>query len=185
MVDFDICIIGSGAGGGPVAFTLAKAGYKVVVLEKGPWFKTEDFAKDELACCRRSYFTPNLLDERHVVEEKSDSGWSAESTYDSGWDFWNGNMVGGSSNLMSGYFHRVKPKDFKLLSEFGAIEGANVADWPISYDDLEPYFSLVEKVIGVSGKVVQHKHLEPRSTKDFPYPPLAENEISSWIDKAS
>ncbi|MCB9058678.1 MAG: GMC family oxidoreductase [Calditrichae bacterium] len=184
MSDFDVCVIGSGAGGGPVAYTLASAGFKVVVLEKGKWFKTADFSKDEIACCRRSVYTPNLRDERHVVEEKADEGWSAESTFDSGWDFWNGNMVGGSSNLMSGYFHRLKPKDFRLLSEFGKIEGANVVDWPVSYDELEPYYTMVEQIVGVSGKVVNHKFLEPRSTTDFPYPPLAENPVSGWIDNA-
>ncbi len=185
MQDFDICIIGSGAGAAPVAYTLALAGKKVVVLEKGPWFKRDDFSKDEMGCCRRSVFTPNLSDEQHVIEEEYDDGsWRGESTFDSGWDFWNGNMVGGSSNLMSGYFHRMKPKDFRLLSEFGPIKGANIVDWPISYDEMEPYFEMVERVVGVSGKVVQHPHLEPRSTKDYPYPPLAVNKISSWIDKA-
>lgn len=186
MNDFDVVVIGSGAGGAPVAYTLALAGKKVLVLEKGPWFKKEDFSKDEIACCRRSMFTPSLMDERHVIEEEyKDGSWKGESTYDSGRDFWNGNMVGGSTNLMSGYFHRLKPKDFKLLSEFGPIEGANVADWPITYDDLEPYYTLVEKVVGVSGKVIEHPHLEPRSTKDFPYGPLAENPVSAWLDKAS
>ncbi|MEN8109126.1 MAG: FAD-binding protein, partial [Pseudomonadota bacterium] len=50
--DIDVCVIGSGAGGGPVALTLAEAGYSVVVLEKGPWFTEQDFYKDEIACCR-------------------------------------------------------------------------------------------------------------------------------------
>jgi len=185
MTDFDVCIIGSGAGAGPVAYTLANAGYKVVVLEKGPWFKTEDFSKDEMAFSRRSVFTPNLQDEQHVIQDiNNDGDWTSEATYDSGWDFWNGNMVGGSSNLMSGYFHRLKPKDFRLLSEFGPIDGANIADWPITYEDLEPYYALVESIIGVSGKVIDHKFQEPRSTNDFPYPPLAVNEISNWIDSA-
>jgi hypothetical protein len=40
---------------------------------------------------------------------------------------------------MSGFFHRLKPVDFRLRSEFGPIKGANVVDWPIGYDDLEPY----------------------------------------------
>ena len=185
MTDFDVCIIGSGAGASPVAYTLANAGYKVVVLEKGPWFKTEDFSKDEMAFSRRSVYTPNLQDEQHVIQDQNDDGdWVGKATFDSGWDFWNGNMVGGSSNLMSGYFHRLKPKDFRLLSEFGPVAGANIADWPISYEDLEPYYAMVESVVGVSGKVIDHKFQEPRSTTDFPYPPLAENEVSNWIDKS-
>lgn len=183
MPEFDLCVVGSGAGAAPIIFRFAEAGKKVLVLEKGPWFKTEDFSKDELVASRRSVYTPNLRDEPQVIEEEnSDNEWEAESTYNSGWDFWNGNMVGGSSNLMSGYFHRLKPNDFRLLSEFGEIEGANVVDWPISYEDLEPYYAMVESIVGVSGKVVEHPFLEPRSTPDFPYPPLAVNEMSNWID---
>ena len=182
---YDVCIIGSGAGGGPVALTLAKAGYSVVVLEKGPWFTENDFYKDELACCRRSVYTPKLADEQHVIEDSdSDGNWVGEATSDSGWDFWNGNCVGGSSNLMSGFFYRLKPEDFRLRSEFGAIKGANIVDWPISYDDLEPYYTLVEKEVGVSGRFTDHPFAEPRSSKDFPYPPTTEHPISRQIDEA-
>ncbi len=183
--DFDVCVIGSGAGAGPVIWRLTRAGYSVVVLEKGPWFKREDFSKDELACCRRSHYTPNLRDEQHVLEEQSEAGdWRAIPTSESKRDFWNGNMVGGSSNLMSGYFHRLKPRDFRLLSEFGPIDGANLTDWPIDYDELEPYYTLVERVVGVSGSVTPHPHLEPRSNPDFPYPPSVEHPVSAWIDEA-
>lgn len=83
---------------------------------------------------------------------------------------------------MSGFFHRLKPVDFKLLSTFGPIKGANIADWPISYGDLEPYYTKVESVVGVSGRVVDHPHQEPRSTKDFPYPPTQENPVTDLID---
>lgn len=182
---YDICIIGSGAGAGPVALTLAKAGHSVVVLEKGPWFTENDFYKDELACCRRSVYTPKLSEEQHVIEDTDSNGnWVAESTSDSGWDFWNGNLVGGSSNLMSGFFYRLKPEDFRLLSEFGSIKGANVADWPISYEDLEPYYTLVETEVGVSGRVTDHPFAEPRSSKDFPYAPTQEHPICRFFDEA-
>lgn len=183
MSDFDVCIIGSGAGGGPVALTLAEAGYSVIVLEKGPWFRENDFYKDEMACCRRSVYTPELRDEQHVIDKMKDGAWKATPTSESGWDFWNGNCVGGSSNLMSGFFHRLKPVDFQQQSIFGSIDGANRVDWPITYDDLAPYYDKVERVVGVSGKFEPHKNIEPRSG-DFPYPPTREHAVSDWIDKA-
>lgn len=183
---YDVCIVGSGAGAGPVIHELSKAGLKVVVLEKGPWLKTEDFSKDEMVATRRSIYTPNLKDECHVLVKQNKEGkWMRQSTYSSGRDFWNGSAVGGSSNFMSAYFHRLKPVDFRLKSEFGEIEGANIADWPIRYEDLEPFYTKTEELVGVSGKVVPHKHQEPRSTKDFPYPPLAENVFSTWLDGAA
>lgn len=183
MADFDVCVIGSGAGAGPVAWTIAKVGYSVVVLEKGPWFSEKDFFKDELACCRRDVYTPLLKDEQHVIEEKNDEDkWEAIPTSVSGENYWNGNCVGGSSNFMSGFFYRLKPEDFRLLSTFGPIEGANIVDWPISYEDLEPYYTQVESVVGISGNIIPHKYLEPRSTKNFPYPPTLEHPISKQID---
>lgn len=181
MNEYDICIIGSGAGGSPVALTLAQAGAAVVVLEKGPWYTEKEFFKDEMGDL---YYTPKLSEEQHVLEQRSAGAWQSQATAESGWSFWNGNMVGGSSNLMSGFFTRLKPDDFRLRSAFGAIPGANVVDWPISYDDLEPYFAKVESVVGVSGRVVQHPHAEPRSTPDFPYPPTQEHMLSKVIDRA-
>ncbi len=184
--DYDACVIGSGAGGGAVTFALAQAGYTVVLLEKGPWFTEKDFYKDEIACCRRRVYVPGKRDEPHMVEtrEDDDRPWQARPTQETDWDFWNGSCVGGSSNFMSGFFHRLKPVDFRLRSTFGPIEGANVVDWPISYDDLEPYYAKVEREVGVSGRVVAHPHLEPRSTPDFPYPPTREHPIAKDIDAA-
>jgi len=188
-INYDICIVGSGAGASPVAYTMAKAGAKVLVLEKGPWLTEKEFYKDELTISIHDAYNPKLVDEQHVVEEEYEdedghSFWQGEKTSDSGWSWWNGAVVGGSSNFMSGYFHRLKPIDFRLKSEFGEIKGANVADWPISYDELEPYYAMVEREVGVSGRVVKHPHQEPRST-DFPYPPIAEVPMSSWIDEAA
>ncbi len=182
---YDFVIIGSGAGAGPVIYELSKAGKQILVLEKGPYFRTSDFRKDELTATRRSVYTPPLQNEFHVIVQTNGNGTVEEqSTFDSGWDFWNGNMVGGSSNIMSGYFHRMKPVDFKLLSRYGEIPGANMVDWPIDYEELEPYYTKVEQIVGVSGKVVKHKFAEPRSTPEFPYPPLRVNIVSSWIDEA-
>ena len=181
----DICIIGSGAGGSPIAYELANAGFSVVVLEKGEDYTESDFSKDEIGVTRRDMFTPPLSEQKHIINEyKADGTFTRYDGEKSGWNFWNGSMVGGSSNLMSGYFHRLKPNDFKLKSVYGEIKDANVVDWPISYEDLEPYYDKVEKVVGVSGKIVKHKHLEPRSSADLPYPELQTNGVTQWFDAA-
>jgi len=182
---YDICIIGSGAGGAPVAYELSRAGFRVLVLEKGKEYREEDFNKDELAVSRRELFTPDLKEEQHVIYElDADKERKRYLGSEYGWSFWNGSMVGGSSNLMSGYFHRMKPNDFKPLSRYGKIEGANVVDWPLSYEELEPYYEKVEHVVGVSGEVVQHSFLEPRKSAKFPYPKLAESAVTKWFDRA-
>ena len=182
-VRYDICIIGSGAGGAPIAYELSNAGFNVVVLEKGKYYKEQDINKDELAVSRRELFTPPLKEQQHVINERNEDGSVTRyvgSEYN--WNFWNGSLVGGSSNLMSGYFHRMKPNDFKLRSIYGEIKGANVVDWPINYEDLEPYYEKVERVIGVSGEVKKHKFLEPRSTPNFPHVKLLENGVTKWFD---
>jgi len=180
----DVCIIGSGAGASPIAYELCKAGYKVTILEKGPWIKTKDFTKDEMVASKKDLYIPNLNDEYHEIVKEHDDGWYAKTTKKTGKDFWNGSAVGGSSNFMSGYFHRLKPVDFKLLSTYGPVENGNIADWPISYDELEPYYTKVDHLVGVSGQTIAHKNQEPRSEPDFPYPVLKTNIISTLLDKA-
>ena len=180
---YDVCVIGSGAGAGPIIYELSRAGLKVCVLEKGDIYNEKDFSKDELVV-RRSIYTPNLKDEYHTIEEKRENEWIKFPTYETGWSFWNGSLLGGSSNFMSGYFHRLKPNDFKLASTYGISKNSNIVDWPISYDEMEKYYLKVEEVVGVSGKVQEYEFCEPRSTKDFPYEALQENKIVNLIDKA-
>jgi choline dehydrogenase-like flavoprotein len=184
MSEYDVVIVGSGSSGGAVAYTLCKAGYKVAVLEKGRLIKREEFSKDELAYSRRDIVTPSLFDEYHTIEEKIDGKWVQTPTYESGWSFWNGNIVGGSSNLMSGMLHRMHPDDFRLRSKYGEIEGANVVDWPISYEELEPYYTLAEELVGISGKYKKHPFEPPRSTPDFSQPPTEENGVVKLFDKS-
>jgi len=181
---YDVCVIGSGAGAGPIIYELSLKGLKVCVLEKGDIYNEKDFSKDEIAVVRRPIYTPNLKDEYHTVEELIDGKWTKFPTYETGWSFWNGNLLGGSSNFMSGYFHRLKPNDFKLASTYKVPENSNIVNWPISYDDMEKYYEKVERVVGISGEVQEYEFMEPRSTKDFPYPALEENKIVNLIDKA-
>ena len=89
---YDICIVGSGAGASPVAYTLANAGAKVLVLEKGAWLTEKEFYKDELAISLRDAYNPKLEDEQHVIEEEyeneaGESYWQGEATSESGWSF--------------------------------------------------------------------------------------------------
>ena len=181
---FDVCIVGTGAGASGVAHKLVEAGMNVVMLERGGFYTEKEFSKDEIAYCKREIVTPSFKEAYHTIESLHNGKWEKSRTDESENTFFNGNIVGGSSNFMSGYFHRMKPKDFKLLSSFGAIEGANIVDWVSDYEEFEPYFEEVERFVGVSGKVTPYKHHEPRSTKDFPFPALDEHPISAKIDKA-
>jgi choline dehydrogenase-like flavoprotein len=181
----EICIVGSGAGAGPIAYELSHAGYQVVILEKGPWIKTEAFSKDEMSNSRKDVYASKTKEEPMMIHDRNKEKSIPYSNRDGGLSLWNGNCVGGSSNFMSGYFHRSKPQDFKLLSTYGSIKGANVVDWPISYADLEPYYAKVEQLVGVSGEVKKHMHIEPRSTSDYPYPPLKTNKIAQLLDNAA
>ena len=167
-----------------MGYTLAEAGKKVIMLERGDFYHRKDFSKDEVAFTKRDIVTPNLKESYHTIEDWEDDKWVKTPTYISESTFFNGNIVGGSSNFMSGYFHRLKPNDFRLKSVYGDIKGANIVDWVIDYNELEPYYDKVERLIGVSGKVTEYKYQEPRSTKDFPYPPLAEHSISKIIDNS-
>lgn len=173
----DVCIIGSGAGGAPMALELARAGFSVVVLEKGAHHKREDFVHDEILNSRRNFFMPLPWDEPHLLRrgpagkyERTNSAWTA-------------NCVGGGTVHMSGYFYRLKPIDFRQRSELGAIAGANVVDWPISYADLAPFYDRAEEELGVSGNAVPHPFAEPRS-RNYPLPPLEEHPIAQQVDQA-
>jgi choline dehydrogenase-like flavoprotein len=98
----DVVIIGSGAGGAPVAATLAESGARVLVLEKGPYYTSKDFIHDEVMTCRRNFWVPYIHDEPHTKRRNSTS--PAEKTGDG----WTSNCVGGATVHMSGFFYRLK-----------------------------------------------------------------------------
>jgi choline dehydrogenase-like flavoprotein len=172
----DVVVVGSGAGGAPVALTLARAGARVVVLEKGRHLGPDDLVHDEIRVNRRDLWVPYVEDEPHTLRHDQGPGQPTS-------EGWTANVVGGATVHFSGYFFRMHPVDMRLRSTLGPISGASLVDWPFDYEELEPYYARVEREIGISGRWHCHPFEEPRSA-DFPFPPLAEDPIAARIDEA-
>ncbi len=174
----DVCIIGSGAGGAPLALELGRAGFKVVLLEKGAWYRDEDYVHDEILNSRRNFFMPLPWDEPHLWRTGPEQPFSRTN------EAWTANCVGGGTVHMSGFFYRFKPVDFRQKTELGAPKGSTVVDWPISYADLAPFYDKAEAELGVSGNAVPHPFAEPRKG-NYPLPPLAEHPVAPVLDAAA
>lgn len=138
--DSVVVIVGSGAGGGTLANELAQRGVKCVVLEAGKHYTQADFENDEWAMFSKI----SWLDKRI-----SAGGWHHTQTYPN-LPAWIVKGVGGSTVHWSGVALRFQPHDFETHTVYGDIAGANVLDWPIRYSDLEPYYDLAEKKMGVA-----------------------------------
>ena len=163
--EVDFVIVGSGSAGGIIAKELSAAGHSVVVLEQGPHLQATDFTHDEWGIdhnydmkwsTRQGYPQTFRKSENEEAELRDTVCGYAHN-------------VGGSSVHFSGNFWRFRPIDFIEASVRGAIEGTNFADWPITYEDLEPYYTKVDWEIGVSG--LQGPWDPPRS-REYPCPPM-------------
>jgi choline dehydrogenase-like flavoprotein len=148
---YDVCIVGSGAGGGMAAYALTKAGANVIMLEAGgSWYASRDSKM-----LVPSYSSPRRGGSTKVRPfgefDACDGGWEIDGepyTVASGSRFlwWRARMLGGRTNHWGRISLRFGPDDFKRKSLDGIGD-----DWPISYDDVAPYFDRVDRLVGIHG----------------------------------
>ncbi len=147
----EIVIVGSGAGGGMTAYALSKLGADVLILERGGFMPREE-----------ANWSP-----REVVSGsryRNCEPWEHEATKFRGSNHY---YVGGMTTVFGGTLDRFRPQD---LDEYGLDEGASPA-WPITYDELEPFYAEAERIWGVRGDDRDDPMAPPRSAP-FPFPPL-------------
>ncbi len=158
----DAVVIGTGAGGAPLLARLAAAGLKVVALEAGrQWNPPADFATDEVG-----------QDALFWKDERLSAGGDPLAFGSNN----SGTGVGGSTLHFTAYTPRAQADDFRLRTDFGVGE-----DWPLSYDDLEPYYDEVEQTIGISGPA--HYPWGAARKNPYPLPPLPLNGAAQLMQR--
>lgn len=185
LPDVDVVVVGAGAAGGIVAEQLALAGYRLALLERGRRQRFSETRHDELRSQRTTVlgnaFGPD--DEHHVRLVKMGQEWRkvlpSEGAYNN-----NAACVGGGTFSYGAMAWRFLEKDFRLKSAYGAPEGSTLEDWPITYQDLEPFYTQAEWEIGVSGKAGANRFEAPRG-KGYPMPPLPFNREATVLAPAA
>jgi choline dehydrogenase-like flavoprotein len=166
-------IVGAGAGGGVVAKELAEAGLTVALLERGKWYTAYDCRKDDLRNQRTSVlgcaFGPDDDRYRRVLVD-ADGRESVVLPSDPRYNN-NAACVGGGTFSYGAMAWRFMEKDFRLRTTYGVVAGSTLDDWPLGYQDLEPYYTKAEWEIGVSGDDTNNIFKAPRS-RPLPMPPL-------------
>ena len=179
-------VIGAGAGGGIVAKELAEAGLTVLLLERGQWNTPFDDLKDDLrnqdVSVLGAPFGPD--DERNprvVVDAPGQERivLPSDGEYNN-----NAACVGGGTVSYGAMAWRYMEQDFRMRSTYGAVAGSTLDDWPISYQDLEPYYEKAEREIGVSGDDSNNIFRAPRK-RPLPMPPLPPNREYTILKSAA
>jgi choline dehydrogenase-like flavoprotein len=159
----DFLIVGSGAAGGILARELATAGFSVVVLEQGPRVPAGHVDHDEFGVFFRGHNRNDSATQPQTFRPTPrDSARPALPLL-------YGRLVGGSNALFTANFWRLRPSDFNEASVRGTVQGAALVDWPITYEELEPYYTRAEWELGVSG---EPGPFDPLRSRPYPMPPL-------------
>lgn len=185
MNHYDAIVIGAGAGGGVTAGVLAEAGKRVLLIERGRELSFSDVGRDHLRNQRMSQYGhnagPDIRTNPRVFQDYADPLSEAIVPPYDGRYHANAGCVGSGTRVYAGQAWRFMPQDFRMASIYGVPEGSSLADWPIGYDDLAPYYERAEWEIGVCGDANRMAHL-PTYDKDYPMPPLAFNLQSRTMD---
>ncbi|GMA22888.1 hypothetical protein GCM10025864_06470 [Luteimicrobium album] len=163
----DVVIVGSGSGGATAAKVLSEAGLRVVALERGPWLRPDHASGDELKYLNRNYLwqDPKIKPRTFRTDESEKAVVTNFSATPQ--------VVGGGTTHWGGMVPRLSPTDFRMRTLLGDVDGASVVDWPIGYEDLEPYYTKVEWEFGTSGLGGANRFEGPR-TRDYPTPDATE-----------
>jgi len=176
LAPVDAVVIGAGAGGGVIAKQLSTAGLRVVLLERGRWVTAWGDRKDDLRNQRTSAlgapFGPD--DERNPRVAVDRRGRELVVLPSDGAYQNNAACVGSGTVSYGAMAWRYMAQDFRMKSIYGCPPGSTLDDWPISYDDLEPFYDQAEWEMGVSGDVAPDPFHAPRR-RGLPMPPLAPN----------
>lgn len=174
----DFVIVGAGAAGGVMMKELSSGGFRVVALEQGPHLGPGDFDHDEVkvgwefALSNDYRLQPNTF--RKTEEDRAKL--QPAVVY--------GRVVGGGTVHFTGNYWRFQEVDFEERSRKGPIPGTGFADWPLTYAELEPYYTRVEWEIGVSGLAGASPFDPPRS-RPYPTPPLPVKSSGVLFERAA
>lgn len=174
----DFVVIGSGAAGGVMAKELAAGGLTVVVLEQGPWLREKDFTHDELKYSVQGALMNDSRQSPVTFRENESERAKVFRAIEYG------RQVGGGTVHFTANYWRFHETDFRERSLFGEVPGTAFADWPITYADLEPYYTKAEWDMGISGAGGVNPFEGPRS-KPYPVGPMPVKSSGVLLERAS
>ncbi len=168
--EVDFVVIGSGAAGGIMAKQLSTAGFSVVVLEQGGWGKygrEQEYTKDEYLNEYGGIDYQLMSDpaKQPNTFRRTDKDKAAPGSHSYGC------VVGGGTVTYGGSSWRHLPWEFNEASSVGSVAGTGLIDWPLTYQELEPYYTQAEWEMGISGQRIDSPLVAPMS-KDYPVPPV-------------